>query len=65
MTEIPPEVWQSIAQTGGTPLLVLLGIKFLWNGTGKRIQNVEDRVQKIHDAIVRLEARFEAEDRKD
>lgn len=63
MTEIPPEVWQALAQTGSAPVLIGLFMWKLWNGTGKRVQGIEERVQKIHDSMVRLEARFEAEDR--
>lgn len=63
MSEIPPEVWQALAQFGGAPVVLLLGIKWLWNGTGKRVQAIEQRVQQIHDSVVRLEARFEAEDK--
>lgn len=65
MNDIPPEVWQAIAQTGGTPLLVFLVIRQMWNGTGKRIEKIEERVQSIHDSMVKLEARFEAEDRNE
>lgn len=63
MNDIPPEVWQAIAQVGGTPVLIMFGVWKLWNGTGKRVQRVEERVQQIHDSMVRIEARFDAQDR--
>lgn len=63
MNDIPPEVWQALAQAGATPLLVFLGMKLLWNGTGKRIERAEARIQQIHDSVVRIEARWDAEDR--
>lgn len=60
MGDIPPEVWQALAQVGGVPVLIMVGVWKLWNGTGKRVERIETRVQAIHDSVVRLEARLDA-----
>lgn len=64
MSDIPPEAWQALAQMGGAPLVIVLAMKWIWNGTGKRIAAIEERVQEIHDTLVRVEARQEAQERE-
>jgi hypothetical protein len=55
MEGIPPEVWQALLQTGGVPLVLLAGLKWIWNGTTKKLDRIEACITKIDRRLFRLE----------
>lgn len=42
MDVFSPETLQTILETGGAPVAILLAAKYLWNGTGRVIKDIKD-----------------------
>lgn len=55
MEGITPELMQWAMNQGPLGLLVVLGVKWVWNGTSKRLTNIETSVASIDKRLLRIE----------
>ena len=56
------EFFQWVANTSGTSILVLMGMYKMWNGTGKKIHEINKTVNSMDKRLVRVETKLEVED---
>ena len=53
------EFIQWVANTGGTSVVVLVGMYKMWNGTVKQVAEIKDTVVEIDKRLVRVETKLE------
>ena len=55
------EIFQWAMNTGGTSVIILVGMYKMWNGTSKKIVQIKDTVNEIDKRLVRVETKLEVE----
>ena len=58
MEGLSPELIQTLATVGGTPLVVLVIIWRYWNGTGKQITQIAEDVGELKSDVKGLKGDF-------
>ena len=56
------ELFTWAINTGGTSVIILVGMWKLWNGTVKKVSQIKDTVIDIDKRLVRVETKLEVEE---
>ena len=56
------ELFTWAINTGGTSVVILVGMWKLWNGTVKKVSQIKDTVIDIDKRLVRVETKLEVEE---